>query len=187
MKQDEILHKIEHEYDMLDRGQKGHNTTARVAISKSLEQCQQHKTSLSEGRNEEMESAYSRLEDKKLDSKRTSKEHIYHVLIGPSKWETWGRSFGILEDVASQIDTLYSHRSINRCGSCLGYVQYYIWFSLCIIHGSTRVSKRMFITIEKFEETAINSLFILCTHVLHRNLHVCCITSMQCIQLICHV
>ena len=85
MKQDEILHKIEHEYDMLDRGQKGHNTTARGAISKSLEQCQQHKTSLSEGRNKEMESAYSRLEDKKLDSKRSSKEHIYHVLIGPSK------------------------------------------------------------------------------------------------------
>ena len=80
--QAETPQKNSHEYDRLDRIQKDHET---VAISESSEQIDQHKTS-SEGTegSKELDSAYSRLENQKLDSKKDSEEHIYHVLEGPS-------------------------------------------------------------------------------------------------------
>ena len=81
-KQMETPQKNDHEYDRLNRIQKDHET---VAISDSSEQIVQHKT-LSEGTegSKELDSAYSRLENQKLDSKKDSEEHIYHVLEGPS-------------------------------------------------------------------------------------------------------
>ena len=78
----ETPQKDDHKYDRLDRIQKEHET---AATSKSLEQNDQHKTP-SEGTegSKELDSAYSRLENQKSDSKKDSEEHIYYVLEGPS-------------------------------------------------------------------------------------------------------
>ena len=80
--QAETLQKNDHKYDRLDRTQKENKT---VATSESPEQNDQHKTSSkgTEG-NEELDSAYSRLENQKSDSKKDSEEHIYYVLEGPN-------------------------------------------------------------------------------------------------------
>ena len=80
--QAETPQKNDHEYDRLDRIQKEHET---VATSESPEQNDQHKTSSkgTEG-NKELDSAYSRLENQKSDSKKDSEEHIYYILEGPS-------------------------------------------------------------------------------------------------------
>ena len=80
--QTENPQKNDHEYDRLDRIQKEHET---VATSESPEQNDQHKTSSkgTEG-SKELDSAYSRLENQKSDSKKNSEEHIYYVLEGPS-------------------------------------------------------------------------------------------------------
>ena len=80
--QAETPQKNDHEYDRLDRIQKEHET---VATSESSEQNDQHKTSSkgTEG-NKELDSAYSRLENQKSDSKKDSEEHIYYVLEGPN-------------------------------------------------------------------------------------------------------
>ena len=80
--QAESPQKNDHEYDRLDRSQKEHKT---VATSESPEQNDQHKTSSkgTEG-SEELNSAYSRLENQKSNSKKDSEEHIYYVLEGPS-------------------------------------------------------------------------------------------------------
>ncbi len=78
---EEILHKNEHEYDRLDRAQKEHEA---IATSESPQQCDQHKTSSEAQEGKELESAYSRLENKKSESKKNAEEHIYHVLEGPS-------------------------------------------------------------------------------------------------------
>ena len=80
--QTETLQKNDHEYDRLDRTQKENKT---VATLESSEQNDQHKTSSkgTEG-SKELNSAYSRLENQKSDSKKDSEEHIYYVLEGPS-------------------------------------------------------------------------------------------------------
>ena len=82
--QAETPQKNDHEYDRLDRVQKEHETVT-VATSESPEQNDQHKTSSkgTEG-SEELDSAYSRLENQKPDSKKDSEEHIYYVLEGTS-------------------------------------------------------------------------------------------------------
>ena len=79
--QAESQQKNDHEYDRLDRTQKEHKT---VATSESPEQNDQHKTPSkgTEG-SKELDSAYSRLENQKSDSKKDS-EHVYYVLEGPS-------------------------------------------------------------------------------------------------------
>ena len=108
--QAETLQKNDHEYDRLDRTQKEHKT---VATSESSEQNDQHKTSSkgTEG-SKELDSAYSRLENQKSDSKKDSEEHIYYVLEGPCKQQkVERRSFSILEGVASN-PPVY-----NRCSS----------------------------------------------------------------------
>ena len=80
--QAETIQKDDHEYDRLNRTQKDNKT---VATSESPEQNNQHKTSSkgTEG-SKELDSAYSRLENQKSDSKKDSEEHIYYVLEGPS-------------------------------------------------------------------------------------------------------
>ena len=80
--QAESQQKNDHEYDRLDRTQKEYKT---VATSESPKQNNQHKTPSkgTEG-SKELDSAYSRLENQKSDSKKDSEEHVYYVLEGPS-------------------------------------------------------------------------------------------------------
>ena len=82
--QAETLQKDDHEYDRLDRTQKENKT---VATLEPPEQIDQYKTSSkgTEGSKElKLDSAYSRLENQKSDSKKDSEAHIYYVLEGPS-------------------------------------------------------------------------------------------------------